>query len=95
MHQAFRIPNNPLKFFSEYFREASAMSLTEHIHDEYVHNRRMRVLSDHLAKIIPQDFHMLDVGCCGGLLARLITQKRSDLDVRGSTSWCETVFTSR
>jgi len=59
------------------------MSLTEHIHGEYVHNRRTRVLSDHLAKIIPQDFHMLDVGCGDGLLARLITQKRPDLDVRG------------
>jgi SAM-dependent methyltransferase len=41
------------------------------------------VLSDHLAKIIPQDFHMLDVGCGDGLLARLITQKRPDLNVRG------------
>jgi hypothetical protein len=55
---SLRIPNDPLKFFSEYFRDASAISLTEHIHGEYVHNRRTRVLSDHLAKIIPQDFHI-------------------------------------
>ena len=59
------------------------MNLTEHIHSKYVHNRRSRVLSDHLAKLIPKDFHMLDVGCGDGLLAHLITLKRPDLDLKG------------
>ena len=59
------------------------MNLTEHLHGRYVHNRRTRVLSEHLAKLIPQDFHILDVGCGDGMLAHLITQKRPDLDLRG------------
>ena len=57
------------------------MHLTEHLHGRYVHDRRTRVLSDHLAKLIPQDFHILDVGCGDGLLAHLIAQKRPDLDL--------------
>ena len=59
------------------------MSLTDHIHGGHVHNRRARVLSEYLAKLIPEDFHLLDVGCGDGLLAHLITQKRPDLNLRG------------
>jgi len=70
-------------FLCEYSREESVMNLTEHIHGRYVYNRRTRVLSDHLAKLIPKDCHILDVGCGDGLLAHLITQKRPDLNLRG------------
>ena len=59
------------------------MSLIERIHDRYVHHRRVRVLSAHLAEIIPQNARVLDVGCGDGLLAHLILQRRPDLFLRG------------
>ena len=59
------------------------MSLTERIHSEYVHNRRVRVLSHHLVELIPQSAQVLDVGCGDGLLASLIMQKRVDVKIRG------------
>ena len=59
------------------------MKPSECIHSGYVHNRRTRVLSEHLAKLIPEDLHILDVGCGDGLLAHLITQKRPDLVLTG------------
>lgn len=59
------------------------MSFIEHVHGGYVHNRRVRVLSDHLAECIPLKAQVLDVGCGDGLLARLIMQKRPDVEIRG------------
>jgi SAM-dependent methyltransferase len=59
------------------------MSLLETIHGGYVHTRRVRVLGDHFAELIPQDAQVLDVGCGDGLLAHLIMQKRPDLALRG------------
>jgi SAM-dependent methyltransferase len=57
--------------------------LIERIHGEYVYQRRIRVLSEHLAKLIPRAARVLDVGCGDGLLAHLILQKRPDLALRG------------
>jgi SAM-dependent methyltransferase len=59
------------------------MSLTERIHGGYVHKRRVRVLRDHLAALIPQNARALDVGCGDGLLDHLMLQKRPDLELRG------------
>ena len=59
------------------------MKVINCVHDDYVSTRRARVLSDHLAKIIPDRFLMLDVGCGDGLIARLINQKRTDIHLRG------------
>jgi methylase of polypeptide subunit release factors len=59
------------------------MSLIERLHGGYVHNRRVRVLSGHLAELLPQNARILDVGCGDGLLANLILQKRPDIDLRG------------
>ena len=59
------------------------MNPIEHIHGNYVHKRRVRVLSEHLAKLIPKDARVLDVGCGDGLLAHLILQRRPDLVLRG------------
>jgi SAM-dependent methyltransferase len=59
------------------------MSLIERIHAEYVHNRRVRVLRDHLVVLIPQDARALDVGCGDGLLDHLILQERPDIELRG------------
>jgi SAM-dependent methyltransferase len=59
------------------------MSLIEHIHGRSVHNRRTRVLCEHLIKLIAKDLHILDVGCGDGLLAHLIAQRRPDVDLIG------------
>jgi SAM-dependent methyltransferase len=59
------------------------MKLIDRIHGDYVATRRARVLSDHLAKIIPDRFLMLDVGCGDGLIARLINERRTDIHLRG------------
>ena len=59
------------------------MNSMGHLHTRYVHGRRVRVLSDHLAELIPRNASVLDVGCGDGLVSLLITQKRPDLRVRG------------
>jgi len=59
------------------------MSPLERIHEGYVSGRRARKLSDHLAKLLPQNSQVLDVGCGDGSLARLILKKRPDLSIKG------------
>jgi ubiquinone/menaquinone biosynthesis C-methylase UbiE len=59
------------------------MNLLEHLHTAYVYSRRASVLCDHLAKLLPQDATVLDVGCGDGLLSYLIMQKRPDVDIKG------------
>ncbi len=59
------------------------MSLIESIHGGYVFKRRVRVLSDHLAQVMPQGATVLDVGCGDGLIAKLITEKRPDVQLQG------------
>jgi SAM-dependent methyltransferase len=59
------------------------MSITELIHDRYVHTRRVRVLGDHFAPLLPQGASVLDVGCGDGLLARRLLEVRPDLQVKG------------
>lgn len=53
----------------------------ERLHSSYVHTRRVRVLRDHLAKIIPADARLLDVGTGDGLLAALVAQVPPDVEV--------------
>lgn len=59
------------------------MNLIEHIHSKYVFNRRVRVLSDLLAQLIPQKARVLDVGCGDGSITHLIMQKRPDIETQG------------
>jgi SAM-dependent methyltransferase len=59
------------------------MKLIDRVHGDYVQNRRARALSNRLADIIPDRFDMLDVGCGDGLIARLITERRTDIQLRG------------
>jgi SAM-dependent methyltransferase len=59
------------------------MSLIEYVHGGYVHHRRVRVLSERLAALMPPDARLLDVGCGDGLLAALIGQKRLDVELQG------------
>jgi SAM-dependent methyltransferase len=59
------------------------MNFIDHVHGGFVANRRARVLSRQLAKIIPDDFHVLDVGCGDGLIAHLLAETRPDIKLRG------------
>jgi SAM-dependent methyltransferase len=48
-----------------------------------VFGRRVQVLCDHLAELIPQGARVLDVGCGNGLLAQLLKERRPDLTIQG------------
>lgn len=59
------------------------MSLLDTIHGGYVFKRRVRVLSRHLAEMLPRDAKVLDVGCGDGLIAKLIMEQRPDVRLEG------------
>jgi SAM-dependent methyltransferase len=59
------------------------MSLTEFVHSCYAYGRRTRILSHHLAAVMPKNLNILDVGCGDGLLTQLISQQRPDVRLRG------------
>lgn len=60
------------------------MSLIDSVHGKHVFERRIRVLSEHLAGIIPAGAgSVLDVGCGSGDLAWLLTQRRPELTLTG------------
>lgn len=59
------------------------MSLLDQIHGAYVYNRRVRVLSEQFAPLLPPNSRVLDVGCGDGLISRLIMDQRPDVEIRG------------
>lgn len=59
------------------------MTVVSRLHDLRVHPRRVRVLRDHLADLLPSSARILDVGCGDGLLARLVAEARPDVQVSG------------
>lgn len=72
-----------LKLFCQHLGDVSQVSLVEHVHGSYVHQRRVRVLSEHLAELIPHAARALDVGCGDGYLAHLVKQRRPDIKIEG------------
>jgi SAM-dependent methyltransferase len=58
-------------------------ALLNALHHRAVHNRRVRILSRHLAQIIPDGGRVLDVGCGDGLISRAIMDERPDLEIEG------------
>jgi len=59
------------------------MMFLELIHGAYIHNRRARVLCDHLVKLIPPNAKVLDAGAGDGLLAHRIAKRRTDIEISG------------
>jgi len=59
------------------------MGVVETIHGGYVHGRRVRALSEHLARVLPEGAKVLDVGCGDGLVARAVLERRRDLEILG------------
>jgi SAM-dependent methyltransferase len=57
------------------------MSWIDSLHDNFVHGRRVRVLSEILAANIPAGSSLLDVGAGDGLLASEISWRRSDIKI--------------
>ena len=59
------------------------MSLIGTLHHEHVFNRRVRVLAEHLSRMLPETGTLLDVGCGDGLLDKLIGERRPALHIEG------------
>ena len=60
------------------------MSLLGRAHGELVFQRRTRVLSERLARLLPDGASVLDVGCGDGLIDKLIGSTRPDLRITGT-----------
>jgi len=52
-------------------------------HDRLVYGRRIRVLTRHIAELLPRDARVLDVGSGDGLLATRVMALRPDVSIRG------------
>ena len=59
------------------------MSWIEALHERYVTGRRVRVLAGHLARTIPEDGTVLDVGSGDGQVALELIRRRPGLQVEG------------
>ena len=59
------------------------MSVIARVHGGYVAGRRVQVLAAHLAELLPLESSVLDVGCGDGSLAKLIRDRRPDVQMRG------------
>ena len=58
------------------------MSLLARTHDA-IHRRRVEVLAEHLAPLLPHGAHMLDVGCGDGELSARLGTLRNDTHIQG------------
>lgn len=53
------------------------------LHNALVFNRRVEVLAQHLAALLPADAKVLDMGCGDGSIARRIMDLRPDVTISG------------
>jgi SAM-dependent methyltransferase len=53
------------------------------LHEKLVFNRRVKVLAQWFATLLPESVRVLDVGCGDGLISALLEQHRPDVTVRG------------
>jgi SAM-dependent methyltransferase len=53
------------------------------LHNKLVSSRRVAVLANWFAKLLPSGVRVLDVGCGDGTISALLQQKRPDISVQG------------
>jgi SAM-dependent methyltransferase len=59
------------------------MRLLNYIHENLIFKRRVRVLSNSIAKLIPENSTILDIGCGDGLIDSQIIEQRPDIKITG------------
>jgi SAM-dependent methyltransferase len=59
------------------------VGLLDLVHGGYVHPRRVQVLAERIAELLPRDARVLDVGAGDGRVASLVLAARPDLEIRG------------
>jgi SAM-dependent methyltransferase len=59
------------------------MKAIERVHDGVVFGRRVRVLSRHIAGLLPEGARVVDVGCGDGSVARAVMDIRPDVRIAG------------
>lgn len=59
------------------------MSVVGTLHNKLAFNRRVRVLSEQFASLVPSGASVLDVGCGDGLVSALLQSQRPDVRVCG------------
>jgi len=59
------------------------MSLVRTMHGRLVWDRRVEVLTEQLATLLPPDANVLDVGCGDGTIAAEVMARRPDLTITG------------
>jgi len=62
----------------------SALQSLGSIHGDIVHSRRVQILAEHFAQVIPKNHAVLDVGCGDGRIDRLLLNRRPDLTISGT-----------
>jgi SAM-dependent methyltransferase len=77
------MPNSVVEFFLKHAWYVTTMNGINQFHTNYVFDRRVRTLSQHLGKLIPDNARVLDVGSGDGRLAQLIVEKRADVTLEG------------
>ena len=53
------------------------------VHEKLISGRRVEVLTNWFAQLLPPGSRILDVGCGDGLLSAILQTKRADLSIRG------------
>jgi SAM-dependent methyltransferase len=52
-------------------------------HAKFVHSRRVQILAEQFAELIPEENSVLDVGCGDGLIDALVLARRPNLRIHG------------
>jgi SAM-dependent methyltransferase len=58
-------------------------SAVERAHRKYVFERRMRILSEVLSSLIPDNASVLDIGCGSGQISGLLLQRNPTISIQG------------